>query len=207
MNVLAELLHQTISSEAVKQFMSVFVYPAVGGAAIWAWSNVRKLTAIHQAIMGSGGMTLPDRVTSIENDLIVLRDGQRVRADLDSCDPSFECDAAGSCVYASRTLGELFGMPTHDMLGNGWLEAMDGATERSRVSNNWRFSMNQNTPWLETYRVHNRKTGERFLAEAHTFVSRNRDGKILRMFGVVERVEPVSKIEESSDNDSTPHSL
>jgi PAS domain S-box-containing protein len=203
--MIAEFLQHAFGSELVKQFVVVSVYPVVGGAAVWVWSSIRKLTAIHSAIIGSGGMTLPDRVTAIEDDLVVLRDGQRVRADFCGGDATFECDQIGNCVYVSRTLADMFGLDAHSMLGNGWLEGMEGAKERSRVANNWRAALNGSMPWLETYRVHNRKTGERFIAKAHTYVSKNRDGKILRMFGVVEKVAPHKLGEAQEDNDGTPY--
>ncbi len=195
---MSDSLSSMLQNHIVREVVAGLVYPACAGAAWWAWAKLRQLGAIHKAIMPNGGGSLLDRVGAIEDDLVVLRDGQRARDDANGSGEvhTFECQSDGICLYASRSLAGLFGLSQEEMRGYGWLDAIDGASERQRVQANWMAALANGSPYRDTYRVHNRRTGERFIATAHATVSRNRNGKVLRIFGTVERV---SRIREATD--------
>lgn len=199
--MIAEVFLKVVENHIVREVVSGFLYPACAGAAWWAWARLRQLSALHKAIMPNGGGSLLDRVGAIEDDLVVLRDGQRARDDANASGDvhTFECQVDGSCLYASRSLAALFGLNQDEMRGYGWLDAIDGAEERQRVQSNWANALEHGSPYRDTYRVHNRRTGERFIATAHAIVSRNRNQKILRIFGTVERVSLVRTADHHID--------
>lgn len=184
--MLAETFLKLVESNVVREVVGGVLYPAAVGSAWWALSKLRRW-----------GGSLLDRVGAIEDDLVVLRDGQRARDDANSSGDihTFECNIDGTCVYASRSLAALFGLNQDEMLGYGWLEAISSAEERRRVQSNWQNAIATGSPYRDSYKVHNRRTGERFIATAHSVVSRNRN-KPLRIFGTVERVTAIK-----TDND------
>lgn len=197
--MIAEAFVQLFQNHMVSEVVAAVVYPACAGAVWWAWARLRQLAAIHKAIMPNGGGSLLDRVGAIEDDLVVLRDGQRARDDANSSGDihTFECNIDGTCVYASRSLAALFGLNQDEMLGYGWLEAVSSAEERRRVQSNWQNAINTGSPYRDSYKIHNRRTGERFIATAHSVISKNRN-KPLRIFGTVERVTTI-KSEQDID--------
>lgn len=205
--MLAETFIRIIESQVVREVATGIIYPAVAGAGWWAWAKLRQLGAIHKAIMPNGGSSLLDRVGAIEDDLVVLRDGQRARDDANGSGEvhTFECQVDGACLYASRSLSALFGLNMDEMKGYGWLDAIDGAAERQRVQSNWMAALANSSPYRDTYRVHNRRTGERFIATAHATVSQNRNGRVLRIFGTVERVSTVRSTSEYEMDFPTDH--
>ena len=176
--MLSEIFLKVVENHMVREVVSAVIYPSVAGSVWWALAKLRRW-----------GGSLLDRVGAIEDDLVVLRDGQRARDDANSSGDihTFECNVDGTCVYASRSMAALFGLNQDEMLGYGWLEAISSAEERRRVQGNWQNAIATGSPYRDSYKVHNRRTGERFVATAHSVVSKNRN-KPLRIFGTVERV-------------------
>ena len=67
-------------------------------------------------------------------------------------------DARGHVVAASRTLGELFGRDSSDLLGRGWLAAVADA-DRERVAECWARATSGD-PWETSFAVHRRRDGD-----------------------------------------------
>jgi len=70
----------------------------------------------------------------------------------------FQCDTDGEYTAACDHLGELFGLSRDDMLGVGWLRAIH-ETERLRVHDNWRESIERCLPYSDTFPIVNQRTG------------------------------------------------
>lgn len=152
-----------------------------------------KVDAILKEFIPNGGGSLKDQVTSMRDDVkklkanvAVLRDGLRFSLGLQPT-AVFESNESGRCTNASPALCEMFGMTHEEMLGLGWLAAVDSAEERDRAWLNWRSAVDSGMPYKDRYLVHNGKTGERFHVTARAVASKTDDGVIRYFFGCVEK--------------------
>jgi PAS domain S-box-containing protein len=101
---------------------------------------------------------------------------------------TFECGPTGECVMASDALAELFGLPTDQLLGEGWLQALPTAEERIRVKRNWDECRKERIPYIETYFIKHRPTGEvrRIRVQARGLYSA--EGKPRLFFGFCKQI-------------------
>lgn len=83
----------------------------------------------------------------------------------------YVCDSSGGCISANRTLCDLFGMSEQNMLGSGWMQAIE-PEERINCDIAWKSSIQRRIPYAHQYHV-KLKTGERKLiyTEASEVVS------------------------------------
>jgi len=100
----------------------------------------------------------------------------------------YSCDAKdGRCVWSNEVLSKNFGIDSTEMLGYGWVAAVD-ACERERVIESWQAAVKDVLPYKEKYRVvpPNGLTPWNAVTEAWPVVV---NGKLICMIGYVKRVE------------------
>ena len=65
------------------------------------------------------------------------------------------CEAStGRCIYANPTLCEMLGMSREDMLGFGWLSAVDPADKKTTWET-WTQAVKERRPYREKYHIIN----------------------------------------------------
>jgi len=102
----------------------------------------------------------------------------------------YRTDCDGQCVAANKSLCELFGIPRAEMMGTGWLSAIASQSDREQVWAAWQESQNQHIPYLQRYKVRNRKTGEIFTVESGARASYNpKTGTLDGHVGSIHRVD------------------
>lgn len=95
----------------------------------------------------------------------------------------FISDATGKCTYANKTLAKMFGRSQHDMLGYGWLSPI---VDKQTAYNNWRFSIDNITPYRDTYSINSDNGVTIMYAEAEP--SMDEEGNVI--LGYVGIVKP-----------------
>lgn len=181
-----------ITSEVAKTIAASIIIPAFSYGLVKAFHALRMIGAIYKTIMPNGGSGLVDRVRKIEEQVTIIRESQRWRDTVNSSETAmFECDASGHCIHCNIALTEMFGMTLDQMRGYGWLDAMIDSTERDRARVAWETARETNMPYRDTYKVHNRTTGERFFAHAHAYNITDKDGKILSIIGMVDKQKTI----------------
>jgi PAS domain-containing protein len=64
------------------------------------------------------------------------------------------CDKDGACTWTNEHLNNIFGLDSKDMLGFGWLAAID-QDDRKRVNEEWLYSINNKIPYSSAYFIRN----------------------------------------------------
>lgn len=99
------------------------------------------------------------------------------------------CDVhSGEWIKANRKLGELFGMDTQDMLGSGWLGALDPA-EKIKVWEHQQKCIKKHLPYEQEYNITHRQTGERYRCRTVATAARLKSGESVWYVGIVERMD------------------
>jgi len=99
----------------------------------------------------------------------------------------YECDSrTGECVWVNEGICKLFDLQQHEMLGFGWMQAIDHK-EREGVKHAWESAVKGGYPYSWEYTIV-RKDGTRrkVLAKAHEL--RDKTGKSLLFQGTVEAI-------------------
>lgn len=97
----------------------------------------------------------------------------------------YECDSKGNCTFVNSILARLFGMERSEMLGNGWLKAVD-SEDKNRVYQTFLEAIHNKIPYNAHYTVINQKTGEKIKCFASAEVTRGPAGEIIFIHGTVE---------------------
>lgn len=142
-------------------------------------SRVRENTDILAREIRPNGTPLCEKISNIEEQTELCNARFAMMANT-SVEPIFECDSTGQCVFVSKSVCEMFGMSYKDMLGNGWLLAIDNPEERSKVWEYWKHDIANNIPHRDRFTIHNQMTNKAIKVEASAVVHRGRkSGKIL----------------------------
>lgn len=104
----------------------------------------------------------------------------------------YVCSSDGSCEYANESLATLFGLERAQMLGNGWLQAVN-RSERQKVMEFWHYAIEHKMPYDYEYGIVNQETLEKFHAVTRAFPVVSKDGAMLCYVGIVERVADFGK--------------
>lgn len=99
----------------------------------------------------------------------------------------YVCTSSGSCEYASEAFADLFGLERAEMLGNGWLKAVN-MSERQKVMEFWEYAVAHNMPYDYEYHIVNQDSGEKIRVITRAFPVSSRSGQMLCYVGMVERV-------------------
>jgi len=98
----------------------------------------------------------------------------------------YECDKNGECIWVNRALSDLFGMTAEDMLGHGWLSAVE-ESQRALVLSEWMNAVKKDIPYSWGYNITNQETKENFRVKAIALTIRDEDRTPLLFCGSVER--------------------
>lgn len=64
----------------------------------------------------------------------------------------YVCDVNGLCTWGNDVLCDSFGLDSREILGNGWIEAIE-ESEQQRVIEHWKRCVKDLLPYRESYRV------------------------------------------------------
>jgi PAS domain S-box-containing protein len=100
---------------------------------------------------------------------------------------SFECSPDGLLTWGNKALCDLLGLSFDELLGKGWLSAVD-EEERADVWFQWMENVENGIPHESVFTVNNRKTGESFRCRSNAFTHKTVDGRILGYYGTILRL-------------------
>lgn len=103
--------------------------------------------------------------------------------------PMYECDKnTGHCVWVNKALANLFGMNEEDMLGTGWLNAVE-QSQIDHVWERWQLAIEKNIPYVCNYTVINQQTKQPIDCCARAVKIRNSTThEVLMIRGTVEKI-------------------
>lgn len=97
----------------------------------------------------------------------------------------FLTDVTGKCTYANKTLAKIFGMSQEEMLGFGWITPI---VDKQKAYNNWKFAIDNDTPYRDHYVILVNEQEFTVLAEAEASYDEN-EKEILGYVGIVKIVK------------------
>jgi PAS domain S-box-containing protein len=159
---------------------------------VGAWLHVRgrnilkkQIEGIQAELTNDSGKSTKDIVNRIEKKL------DRVSAGLDFSfalheKAVWQCDSYGNCTKASPALCEMFGMTEAEMLGFGWMLAIDTQEERSHVSDEWKKAVETRIPWAQSYCIRAKNRVGRIMIESRSYPHFGDDGKATWFYGTCE---------------------
>lgn len=155
---------------------SIALGSTLGGALFWVIRRVRK---IHIQVTNIWLFLTGDAEHESLIDRMIKEEFRSRFMMMHAKDGIFECDEMGACTYVNPTMAKMYGLEASQMLGNGWLGALQ-PNERSRVWDNWLKAVKDQTPYEAT---HTLKNGRRMQVVVHTCFGADR-GKPLYYIGV-----------------------
>lgn len=141
------------------------------------------LLDIKRQLFPNGGTSLSDKL----NETLRMAKRAERRSYIiaeSSTVATFECDDKGNCVWVNSALAGLFGMERSEMLGSGWLKAIETG-DRARVWANFQEAISSKIPYSVEYVAVNQKTEERIPCFAEAEITRDMDGTVIFIHGVV----------------------
>lgn len=142
------------------------------------------LAAIKSQVYPNGGGSIADKLDltlrlaqKADRRSLVLTERAQIAV--------YECDSEGSCVFVNSILARLFGMERSEMLGRGWLKAVD-SEDKNRVHQSFLDAIRNKIPYSSSYTIINQKTGERIKCFASAEVTRGLKDEVVFIHGVVE---------------------
>ncbi len=131
----------------------------------------------------NGGTSLVDQVSSIKEKVELMELRWKITT---SKSPVgiYECNAAGECVSANAAACDIFGMTEQEMLGRGWLKAIQ--SDKSQIWHAWIGAVKENLPYEAEYNVKNQKTDNIVHVKSSAICHMSTSGKILGYYGTLE---------------------
>ena len=167
----------------------------LGGAFWWArrklWLPAKVwFQGVNHAVkelIPNGGNSIKDAITRIDRQ--VDNNAARSKAIMSLMPQGiYECDTDGRCTAANLAICEMFGLDYTQMLGNGWLAAIEPG-DRDRVLTVWLNAVNKGIPYESSYTIVNQRdhTSKRYKTSAKPMIGSK--GIILGYYGVIEPVD------------------
>lgn len=173
----------------------IIVAPFVAGVFIWV---IKHFIKVHQGLKiinkmytefkPNGGGSLFDRIKRIEDEILKSKSRTLVLLSV-HVDGVYECDANGNCIWTNKALQDMFGLNENELLGNGWLLAID-EKDRIDVWNDWKECIDKNIPYQSTYRITNHN--KHFICESCATAHKDEKGKILGYFGILRILKEIT---------------
>ena len=167
----------------------------IGGVVWWGrkklWHPAKAwFIGVNHAVkelVPNGGNSIKDAITRIDRQV----DSNAARSiAIMSLMPQgiYECDIEGRCTSANHSICEMFGLDYSQMLGNGWLAAVE-PDDRDRVLSVWLNAVAKAIPYESSYVVVNQRdhTSKRYKTSAKPMIGSK--GNILGYYGVIEPVD------------------
>lgn len=145
------------------------------------------MKSFQEEFSTNSGKSIKDRITRIDNSIKKEEIRNKLLADSLTMIGTYECDNKGDCVWANKSLCDMFGLNLQEMYGRGWLAAIC-EEERTEVWVNWIENIKFNIPYEATYKVCNLKTGEAFVCRTNAVEHRDTAGNIVGYYGTVVRL-------------------
>lgn len=108
-----------------------------------------KVEYVYNELKPNSGTSLKDSVRRIEENVITLMNKHRIIVD-DYHTGILETDAEGKITWANSTYLEMTNRDLREVLGNGWINAVD-PTDRARVYKAWQEAFEQQRPFEGTF--------------------------------------------------------
>lgn len=183
----------------------IIVAPFVAGIILWiikhfikVHTGLKIIEKMYAEFKPNGGGSLFDRIKRIEDEILKSKSRTLVLLSVHN-DGVYECDSLGNCIWTNKALQEIFGLTENELLGNGWLLAID-ENDRIEVWNDWQECIQKNIPYQHTYTVVNKHTNRYFICETCATAHKDEKGRILGYFGIV-------KILKEITNEQNIHSI
>lgn len=179
-----KFLHNIITAitNAIKEIINLLV--KIGSVSKQVEYNYDAIVKLDRELKINGR-----RITSYVQELHrqSLMNTGRIRIILNSYPIGlYECNKDGECVWVNSSLCDLFGMESDEMLGHGWLTAVE-ESQRGLVLDNWMNAVKKDIPYSWGYNITNQKTNEQFRVKAIALTIRDEDRTPLLFCGSVER--------------------
>lgn len=145
------------------------------------------IDSLHREFSVNSGKSIKDQMNRIDNITRLAELRSKLIAGSLLSTGAYECDEVGNCTWTNLALQNLFGLSSEEMLGNGWLVAIDDS-DRADVWLSWQNSIKLGIPYEIVYTVNNRKTNQTFKCRASAITHKAIDGKILGYYGTVVRL-------------------
>lgn len=145
------------------------------------------IVSIKKEFSTNSGKTIKDQLFRIEEKSYLADARIRLIATNLVSTGIFESDPTGECIWVNRALSDLFGLDRGEMLGNGWLSAIDD-DDRKRVWDEWQYCIQHKIPYEDEYSVCNRKTNQCYSCRVISMTVKNSHDQIMGYFGTVTRL-------------------
>jgi PAS domain S-box-containing protein len=135
----------------------------------------------------NSGKSIKDQINRID-DLVRLSElRSKLLASSFSHVGIYECDASGKFTWVNEALCDIWGMASQDILGNGWLHAIED-DGREDALEKWMNSIKNDIPYDTIYTLINQKTKEKIKIRTTSIANKTIEGKILGYYGQVTRL-------------------
>jgi transcriptional regulator with PAS, ATPase and Fis domain len=137
------------------------------------------IDGIKKELKNNGGSSLRDKVDEIRDAIeIQNKKVSYTLNNIDSC--VIELDNNANCIYSNKNSQKLFNLTEAQMLGKGWLSALD-VVDANIVFNKFVESIKNDIPFKYNYRLKNHD----FTVEFSTSTTKNKNNKILSVMAEV----------------------
>ena len=152
-----------------------------------------QLARIEGQLLTNGGGSLRDKIDATHRLVLIAAARSRFLI-AESSHATYECNLDGQCTYASPALCAMFGLTEHEMMGNGWQQAIK-EEELQTVRESWKRAIDQDFPYEQNYTVVHRRHAKEYKLHTSMKVVRDGYGKPIAYHG---------KVEYRSHSDITP---
>lgn len=116
---------------------------------------ILDVEVIKKEVLPNGGGSMKDKVNKLNESItkIATLSEKKWHLQLDAMQtPIYVHDLNGECIYANDIMAELFQMPKHEFLKNGWISRIKN---KPQAFNNWNESVQKNIPYRDEYELVN----------------------------------------------------
>lgn len=149
---------------------------------------VPVVTSLQREFEINSGKSIKDRITRIDEtvQLAELR-SKLVAANMPI--GVYECNPQGEWIWVNKSLCDLFGIDSNEMMGRGWLLGVD-PEERGEVWSKWISDITSDIPYEHEYTARNTETGEKFIVRSVVVAHRATGShSILGYHGTITRID------------------
>lgn len=173
------------SSAAIVGYLTVLI-TGIAWAIKWGRGlsmKADKINYLIEQVKENGGSSLIDKINRIEFLILVEQASRRFFWSHQNNHPIFEANEHGDWVFANKALAQMFGMQISDLLGNGWMTAVN-ESQRKEVQEAWKYAMTEHTPYERTFDLINRNDGKQIRVTMGVSMCML-NGKPARYFGTI----------------------
>ncbi len=135
----------------------------------------------------NSGKSIKDQINRIDNATRLAELRSKLIASNLITTGAIEFDGRGEATWVNKAICELFGMSYDQMLGKGWLSAVQDE-KRLEVWEDWVTNIEYGIPYEGDFTIHNKQTLEDFTVRLTVVSHKSVDGNILAYYGTVTRI-------------------